>query len=216
MLIQCLSVQPAVPLGAITSAGSLFGVMCICSSWVSQSSKREKYMMFCAGRNTTPTCEKHLFLSVCIGFSSCCLHRLPPFIPLSSLSVRFMTNAALSLPRVLLSTRPRLHPLPRSLLAFSVIAFAVLYFHSFFSCHSLRDWHSHTDWDAESSVTFFFPEKTNPVFENKKMEPGMKVGLIMMYSSALRGQSWAVVKYWDGYAAFWSTLIPLTQIYVAH
>lgn len=168
MLIQCLSVQPAVPLGAITSAGSLFGVMCICSSWVSQSSKREKYMMFFAGRNTTPTREKHLFLSVCIGFSSCCLHRLPPFIPLSSLSVRFMTNAALSLPRVLLSTRPRLHPLPRSLLAFSVIAFAVLYFHSFFSCHSLRDWHSHTDWDAESSITFFFQKIQTQCLKTKK------------------------------------------------
>ena len=119
---------PAVPLGAITSAQGLFGVMCLCSSWVSQSAKREKYDAWCFVREDTQLLRvrstSHLCLH-CTGFSSCCLHHLPASIPLSSLC-RFTSWLMLHshYPESCCRLRRcvRLHPLPLS---------------SFISAHSL-------------------------------------------------------------------------------
>lgn len=94
------------------------------------------------------------------GSSSCCLHHLPPFTPVSSLC-HFTSWLMLH------SHYPesccwllRLHPLsyshPLSLIShfcpLSVIAFALLDFHSLFSSHALQ-----------RSIT---SKKTNPPFEN--------------------------------------------------
>lgn len=135
--------------------------------------KRKVYDVLCGKEYNSHAWEVPLPLRLhCTGFSSCCLHRLPPFIPLSSLC-RFASWLMLH------SHYPEsccrlacVFILSLSLLAFSVIAFAVLYFHSFFSCHSLRDWHSHTDWDAESSITekrfFFFQKRQTYCLKTKK------------------------------------------------
>lgn len=79
-------------------------------------------MSFC--RTATPTHEKYLsslsalyWLQLQLSSPSPSLHPLK-----LSLSVHFMTNAALSLPRVLLSTLPRLHPLPLPLTLSSLIS----------------------------------------------------------------------------------------------